>query len=172
VLLKKVIKTINKYNMIVPGDHIVVALSGGADSVALLVILRSLMEKWNLKLTAAHLNHSIRGEKSREEAESVKILADKMRIPCIIEERNVPDYRVKKRLSLQEAAREVRYQFFLDVLKQTRADKIALGHHADDQAETVLMWLLRGASLKGLSGIPPFREGVFIRPLIDVQRKK
>jgi tRNA(Ile)-lysidine synthase len=172
MILNKVIETVKKYKMINPGEHIVVGVSGGADSVVLLNVLNELKYKWNLTLTVAHLDHMIRGEESRKEAEFVKDIARKMKIPCISDERDVPGYRKAKGLSLQEAAREVRYAFFRDVLNRASANKIALGHHADDQAETVLMWFLRGASLKGLSGIPPLREGVFVRPLIDTTREE
>lgn len=171
MILDKVIETINKHNMISSDDHIVVGVSGGGDSVALLQVLNALKERWRLKLTVAHLDHMIRAEASREEAKFVKDLAKEMDIQCVSEERDVLSHKTAKGLSLQEAAREVRYKFFLDVFKGVHADKIALGHNADDQAETVLMWFIRGAALKGLSGIPPLREGIFIRPLIEIARK-
>ncbi|MEI6128297.1 MAG: tRNA lysidine(34) synthetase TilS [Pseudomonadota bacterium] len=172
MVVEQVIKTIKKYKMISPGDHIVVGVSGGADSVSLLYILHALQDRLNLRLTVAHLDHMLRGEEAKREAAFVKGLAATLGVTCALEARDVQAFKKERGLSLQEAAREVRYEFLQDVLKQHSADKIALGHHADDQAETVLMRLLRGASLKGLSGIPPVREGIIIRPLIQSTRKE
>lgn len=172
MLLEQVIKTIKKYSMITSGDHIVVGVSGGADSVTLLHILNDLKDRLNLTLTVAHLDHMIRGEASKKEGEFVRALADRLGSACVIEQRDVRAHKKQKGLSLQEAARAVRYEFFQDVVRQTGAHRIALGHTADDQAETVLMRLLRGASLKGLSGIPPVRDGIIIRPLLHVTRQE
>lgn len=172
MLIQQVIKTIQQYKMISSGDHVVIGVSGGADSVALLYVLHSLKGRWKLMLTVAHLDHMLRGEESQKEAAFVKSLADGLEVPCVIEARDVRAFKNEKALSLQEAARDVRYGFFQDVLKRCSAHKIALGHHADDQAETVLMRLLRGASLKGLSGIPPVREGIIIRPLIQSTKQE
>ena len=171
MILKEVVETVEKYNMIGRGEHIVVGVSGGADSVALLSILCGLREKWGITLTVAHLDHMIRGEESKKEAKFVKTLAGKMGISCISGQSDVLSIRKEKGLCLQESARHARYCFYQEVLNKVSADKIALGHHADDQAETILMRLIRGSSIKGLSGIPPFRNNVFIRPLIDVTRK-
>ena len=172
MLINKAVETIKKHKMIAPGEHIIVAVSGGADSVALLNVLMVLKQKWRLDLTVAHLDHGIRGAESRREAEFVRGLACQMDIPCISEQRDVLSCKKEKGLSLQEAAREVRYLFFQEVFMREHADKIALGHHADDQAETILMWFLKGASINGLSGMPPLRDGIFIRPLIEVTRNE
>lgn len=172
MISEQVIKTIQKYNMLTAGEHVVAGVSGGADSVCLLHLLCALKEKWRLRLTVAHLDHMLRGEQSRQEAAFVREIADRLDIPCVIEQRDVRACKEQKGLSLQEAAREVRYGFFMDVLRQQHAHKIALGHHADDQAETVLMRLLRGTSLQGLTGIPPVRDGIFIRPLLEVSRQQ
>ena len=169
MFLSKVIRTIKTYDMLEPGDHVVVAVSGGADSMALLTALSALRDRWGLSLTVAHLNHMIRGAQSRAEADFVRACAEELGLPCIVEERDVPAFRKEARLSLQEAAREVRYRFFHDTAAAVHARAVALGHHADDQAETVLMRFLRGAALPGLSGIPPCR-GIFIRPLIAITR--
>ncbi len=147
-------------------------VSGGADSVFLLHALYALRDKRHLALTVVHLNHMLRGQKSEREAEFVRQLARQLYLPCVIEQRNVGDLKKTEGLSLQEAAREVRYGFFQEVLKRMDAQKIALGHHADDQAETVLMWLLRGTALKGLSGMHPFRDNQYIRPLIEITREE
>jgi tRNA(Ile)-lysidine synthase len=167
---QSVVATIRKYGLIQPGEHIIVAVSGGADSIALLTVLHELQARWNLRLTAAHLDHGIRGAAARQEALFVRGAAERLGIACIDSAQDVPGYAAARGLSLQEAAREVRYGFFRQVLAQTGAHKVALGHHADDQAETVLLWLMRGTSLAGLGGMPPSREGVYIRPLLEVTR--
>ncbi len=172
MFLNDVVKTIKKYRMITPGDHVIVGVSGGADSVALLSVLHGLRKKWNITLTVAHLNHMLRGEAAKREACFVAQRAETMGIPCVAEERDVRGVKIKEGGSLQEAARIARYQFFLDVCRRRNAQKIALGHHADDQAETLLMWLIRGTSLKGLAGIPPLRDEIIIRPLITVSRRE
>ncbi len=157
--------------MISAGDRIAAAVSGGADSMALLIVLHELSERWGFSLIVAHLDHGIRGDDSRREAAFVQRHAERLGLPCIVERRDVPECKNAEGVSLQQAARTVRYRFYREVLERCGADKIALGHHADDQAETVLMRLIRGASVSGLQGIPPVRDDVFIRPLIAVPRR-
>jgi len=171
-MLLKVLATIRKYRLITPGEHIIVAVSGGADSIALLSALHELRPRWNLTLTAVHLDHGIRGAAARQEALLVRNEAQRLGVDCLVGARDVPGYAAAHGLSLQEAAREVRYTFFGEMRAQTGAHKVALGHHADDQAETVLLWLLRGAALAGLGGMAPCRDGVYIRPLIEVSRQQ
>jgi tRNA(Ile)-lysidine synthase len=170
MIVDKVIQTINKYQMLNTGDHVIAAVSGGADSVALLSILCSLRDRWRLTITVAHLNHLLRGEAAKQEALFVNDMAARLGLPCIAEEQDVRAYKQRKGLSLQEAARLVRYKFFHDVCQRTGARKVALGHTASDQAETILMWLIRGTSAAGLAGIPPVRDDIFIRPLISTTR--
>ncbi len=158
--------------MLKKGDHVLVAVSGGADSVALLSVLNSLKDELGISVSAAHMDHMIRGDASKKEMGFVQSLAEEMGVSCIAEARNVSDVKDDDGLSLQEAAREVRYEFLKDTLRKLKADWVAIGHHADDQVETALMWFLRGASLKGLSGMPPIREEMFIRPLLEVTRKE
>jgi tRNA(Ile)-lysidine synthase len=172
MFLQKVLATIQQYQMVKQGDHIIVGVSGGADSVTLLAILHALKDRWNLKLTVAHLDHGLRGEASRKEAEFVHNMAEAMGLPCVSEERDVLSHKKKTGLSLQDAARDIRYAFFMDVCNRLHAQKVALGHHADDQAETLLIWLIRGTTPAGLAGIPPVRNGIFIRPLITVCRSE
>jgi tRNA(Ile)-lysidine synthase len=169
-VLIKAVTAITAHSMLQPGDHVIVGVSGGADSVALLCVLLSLRKKWDLTLTAAHLNHMLRGAQARREAEFVRELAGRSSVQCIIEERDVRACKEQSGASLQEAARMVRYRFFCELRERLGAQKVALGHTANDQAETLLLWLLRGTSGAGLSGIPPVRDGVFIRPLIKVPR--
>jgi len=161
---------IGRYHMLAPGDMVVVGVSGGPDSVALLHCLVALKEKRPLDLVVAHLNHQLRGETASQEAAFVKSLASRLNVPCEIGSRDVASYAQGHRLSIQEAARKVRYAFYREVFDKHGAAKIALGHQADDNAESVLIHLLRGTGPRGLAGIPPVRDGYIIRPLIDMQR--
>lgn len=171
-LEQRVLLTIKKYGMISPNDHVLAAVSGGADSVAMLHMLFRLQERLKIQLSIAHMDHRIRGGEAQREAVFVQELAGRLGIACIAEARDVPAHKSASGLSLQEAAREVRYGFFRDAMAAQGSNKLALAHHADDQAETVLMRLVRGASLKGLAGIPACRDGYIIRPLIGVARSE
>lgn len=171
-LEQQVLLTIRSHDMLSPGDHVLAAVSGGADSVAMLHLLQGLQGTLKIKLSVAHMDHGIRGKEARKEARFVRELAAGLGIACVVEARDVPGYKATSGLSLQEAAREMRYGFFKDAMAATGANKLALAHQADDQAETVLMRLLRGASLKGLAGIPALRDGYIIRPLIETGRSE
>ncbi|MDK2887322.1 MAG: tRNA(Ile)-lysidine synthase [Thermoanaerobacter sp.] len=160
---------INKFGMISPGDRVLVGVSGGPDSVALLHLLWRMKDELQISLAVAHLNHMFRGEEARADARLVEELAESLGLPAYVEEFDVPAYRERTGLSAQEAARQVRYRFFEEVAGRTGASRVALGHHADDQAETILFNFLRGTGLAGLKGIPPVR-GKYIRPLLDVRR--
>jgi len=157
--------------MIASGDKVLVALSGGSDSVALLAILRKLSEELEIKLFAAHFNHLARGEDSYQDAQFVKTICEEWNIKAYFSEKDVKKEKVKLKRSFQETARILRYAFFKEVLKEIKGDKTALGHTADDQAETVLMNFTRGSGLKGISGIPPVREEI-IRPLIECRKRE
>ena len=163
--------TIKQYDMLHEGDTVVVGVSGGPDSVALLHTLISISAGWSLRLVVAHLNHKLRGSAADEEAAFVGRLARSLGIPCEIQSENVSKFRIEQRLSLQEAARTIRYAFYDDVASRHGADKIALGHQAHDNAESVLIHLLRGTGPRGLSGIPPVRTGRIIRPFIHTTRQ-
>ncbi|HWR71745.1 MAG TPA: tRNA lysidine(34) synthetase TilS, partial [Nitrospirota bacterium] len=169
MLLAKIKRTIQKYRMLDPGDRVIVAVSGGPDSVCLLAVLRELAPEFSLTLHIAHLDHMFRGEESAAEARFVRELADRLGIPATIEQHDVPAFCRERGLPPQAGAREVRYAFLDRVAGATGAQKIALGHTASDQAETLLLRLLRGAGISGLSGIPP-KRGRIIRPLIEVTR--
>jgi tRNA(Ile)-lysidine synthase len=130
----------------------------------------TLQPKWSLRLVIAHLNHELRGSTADQEAAFVGRLAAGLGIPCEIGSRNVAQYGAEHRLSLQEAARIARYAFYDEVAAKYSASKIALGHQADDNAESILMHLLRGTGPLGLTGIPPVRQGRIIRPLIGLTR--
>lgn len=185
VLIDKVRQTIKKYDMLRLGDRVVVGVSGGPDSVVLLHILLELREEMNLSLHVAHLNHKLRSKEADKDAQFVELLAKKFKLPFTVKVVDVAGFSKKKKLTLEEAARQKRYDFLESVAKETGATKIAVGHNADDQVETILMWLLRGAGRAGLMGIPPIRKidqagitaksrfGIsIIRPLIEVYRKE
>ncbi len=168
---EKILSTIQKYNMLTYKDRIVVGVSGGPDSLTLLNILLSWQEKYNLSLYIAHFNHKLRGQESDQEADFVQKLAEKLNLPFIMGESNLNKLVKEKKISLEEAAREARYSFYFKVVGKFKAQKIALGHNADDQVETILMRFLRGSGLDGLNAIPPVR-GKIIRPLIECTREE
>jgi tRNA(Ile)-lysidine synthase len=166
-----------------PGDTIVVGVSGGPDSLALLYLFVSVREALDLRLHAAHLNHGIRGTESDADAEFVRETAAAWEVSCTIEWEDVPAIAAARKLALEEAARQARYTMLARVAGQVGAELVAVGHNADDQAETVLMHLLRGAGLAGLRGMlprtplsayhllePVETDVTLIRPLLDVPR--
>lgn len=169
-MIQKVLNTIKNYNMIEEGDRVVVGVSGGPDSVCLLYVLDYIRKDLNIKLYIAHIEHGFRGKASIEDAEFVKELGHRLGIEVFIKYIDVPKFIEESGLSPEEAAREVRYDFYDEVLTNADANKVALGHNLDDQTETLLMRLIRGTGTKGLGGISPVREGKFIRPLIEIPR--
>jgi tRNA(Ile)-lysidine synthase len=174
-LIEIVLKTIRNYEMLKPGDTVLVAVSGGSDSVFLLQALNSLKSKLKLKnLVVCNLDHGIRGRESSEDSAFVKKLAEGLNLGFIHKKIDLSKKRSKE-LSTEEVAREERYKFFNDAAKAAKADIIATGHTLDDQAETVLMRIIKGASLKGLVGISPVRdEGSLkiIRPLFELEKSR
>ncbi|MBI4743825.1 MAG: tRNA lysidine(34) synthetase TilS [Actinobacteria bacterium] len=170
-LKEKVLLTIEKYNMLKSNDKVLVAVSGGPDSLTLLHLLLQIKPEYNLDLHIFHLDHMMRGEHSRKDAAFVKDTANRFQIASTILSFDVPSFIKKKHFSKQEGARKIRYQLLEEVADKTGSDKIALGHTLDDQVETVLMRLIRGSGLEGLKGIPPVRDK-YIRPLIEITRKE
>lgn len=169
-LLKTVENTILAHGMLEPKDSVVIAVSGGPDSVALLHILYEIAPHFSLKLGVAHLNHGLRQNDSDNDAGFVESLAATFDLPCYIQKRDILRYQRENKLSLEEAARRVRYEFLDHIANAYQYNKIALGHHADDNAELVLMNLFRGAGTLGLSGIPPKRDEKIIRPMIGLRK--
>jgi tRNA(Ile)-lysidine synthase len=168
----KVRATVERYRMIQKGDTVIVGVSGGVDSVALLNVLMALRDEYDLSIVVAHLDHGIRGEESRREARFVRDLAQGLDLPFETAVADVPAMAERERISLQEAARKARYDFYEEVRKRYHGQKVAIGQTADDQAETILMRVIRGAGLRGLKGIPPVRGGIYIRPLIETSREE
>ena len=169
-LAARVRETIERYHMISPRDGVLTAVSGGPDSVCMLHILLGLSGEMGFEVKVAHLDHQFRGEESRRDAEFVSELADRFGLPCFCHEENVPRFLMSNAMSAQEAARILRYQYLVKTSKLEYCQRIATGHNADDQAETVMMRVLRGAGPDGLAGIPPKREGIIIRPLLACWR--
>lgn len=167
-------KALQREKLIRPRDRLLVACSGGPDSTALFYLLHGISKKWNLKLGLLHFNHGLRGERSRRDERFVRGLAEIFRVPFAIGQGNVVKLATKEKISLEEAARQARYRFFIQVAKKRRIFKIALGHTQDDQAETVLMRMIQGTGLKGLCGVRrEMKMGgvVFVRPLLDYSKK-
>lgn len=169
-MLERIAEIISRYNMVETGQAVGVAVSGGADSVALLHGLFGLAPRWNLRLCVLHLDHQLRGEESRQDARFVAELARSLALPIESREVNVGRLAREPGENLEQAAREARLAFFRQVLAAGTVDRVALGHTRSDQAETVLYRLLRGAGTAGLAGIRPVTEEGFIRPLIELDR--
>lgn len=150
--------TINNHGMLRPGDHVLVGLSGGADSVALLHLLCNLRERWQLTLTVAHVNHNLRGEQSQGDEQFCRDLCEQWQVPLHVHQAHFEKFS-------EAAGREVRYAFFA----QLGGDKLALAHTLSDRMETFLLNIARGTTLRGLCSIPPTRDKM-IRPLIDCTR--
>jgi tRNA(Ile)-lysidine synthase len=168
---QKVDQAIRTNGLCAPGDRIVVAVSGGPDSVALFRCLVALQARWNWNLYIGHVDHGFRGAESERDANFVEALAEKFGVPVNIcrLHLNKQDAKLKKQ-SLQEYARTARYHALEAMVRDWEATKLALGHTADDQAETVLMWMLRGCGTGGLGGIPPKRGASVVRPLLEIPR--
>lgn len=170
--LRNVARTIDRFSLIGEGERVLVALSGGADSVALLTALHRLAPGRGWTLAAAHLHHGLRGAGADRDEAFARSLADRAGIPLISRRLEPGILRERKGRSLEEAARDARYRFLREAAESFRARRIALGHHRGDQAETVLMNLLRGSGIEGLKGMRPLRDGLLVRPLLRVTREE
>ena len=165
-----VLDSIIQHRMIEPGDKIVVGVSGGADSVALLSVLYSLVPEMNFQLIVAHVNHNLRPG-SVNDKEFVENLASRLNLDFHHLDANVEKYSAEHHLSHEESGRIIRYAFFRELLKNLNASRVATAHHVDDQIETVFLRLLRGSVTTGLRGIPAVR-GQIIRPFIKLERSQ
>lgn len=170
-MITKVLNTIKKNNLIKNGDCVVVGLSGGPDSVCLLHVLWCLKKDFNLKLVAIHINHMLRGEESYRDEEFVKKLCQQLDIELKSIRVDINRVSQQKGISIEEAGREERYKNFEIVADSIGADRIAVAHNKNDQAETVLMNIIRGTGLDGLKGID-YARGRIVRPLLDIERSE
>lgn len=181
---QQVLEFCERNSLLNPGDHVVVGVSGGFDSLCLLHLLKIFSARLALKLTAAHLNHQLRGDDAEMDEMFVADTAARWQLPLVVDRQPVAELAARRRQSIEEAARQVRYDFLQGVARKVGASKIAVGHNADDQAETVLMHFLRGTGLSGLRGMAPLiqldctgepeTEGPtrlwLIRPLLETSR--
>ena len=170
----KVLKTIKKYNLIENGDKIILAVSGGPDSISMLDILNNIKNDKNIdinfEIIIAHVNHMIRKEASEDE-EYVRKFCEKREIEFYSKSIDVQKMANNNKIGTEEAGRKARYEFFDEILKKTNSNKIAIAHNRNDSVETVIMHILRGSGISGLKGIEPRRER-YIRPLIECERKE
>lgn len=182
-LESRVLNLIREHNLLAGQQCLLVAVSGGQDSVCLLHILAKLQPELKVKLHVAHLDHQLRGAESESDARYVARLAKKMDIPYTIEKRDVKACRARHRLSLEEAGREVRYTFLSEVAQSIGTDRVAVAHTADDNIETVLLHLIRGSGTRGLRGLQPaslwhpssftvVKDLVVVRPLLNISREE
>lgn len=179
MLEQQVLHFVQQQHLVSGGEKLVVAVSGGPDSVCLLHILTKLQKELTAKLHVAHLNHQLRGAESEADADYVSDLARQWGIPATIERRDVTGYQARQHLSLEEAAREVRYSFLAQVAKSIGAERVAVGHTMDDHVETILMHLIRGTGTRGLRGLQPitvwqsaYNSLTIVRPLLPVSRQE
>ncbi len=172
MLSDQVKRTIDRYHLCEQGDRLIVGVSGGVDSMVLLRLLNACREAFDLSLIVAHVNHGLRPDESEKEADLVRKESARLGLPFEYGQFNVREFQKLGGLSPQEAARRIRFHFFGDLLRKHHAQKIALGHNADDQVETVLLRLIRGSGVQGLKGMLPIRGGKVIRPLLEVWREE
>lgn len=170
--LKTVSDTINEFDLLKKQDKVLVAVSGGADSTALVLALNRVKEQYSIKLGVVHLNHLLRKDESFRDEQFVSDLSKTLNLPFFSRQTDVSTYAKTHKQSIEQAGREVRYRHFQDIASTNGYTKIATGHQKHDNAELVLMNFLRGAGVKGLSGIPPRRDDLYIRPLIRTTRKE
>ena len=169
---QKVLDTIRKYKLIENGDKIVLGVSGGPDSIAMLDIFKDLRNMLGFEIYVCHVNHMIRGQEAINDQKYVEQYCKKNQIEFFTKNINVVEIANRQKIGTEEAGRKARYQFFEEVLESTGANRIATAHNKNDNAETVLMHLLRGSGLSGLKGIIPIRNNKYIKPLIECERQE
>ncbi|MFC1897389.1 tRNA lysidine(34) synthetase TilS [Chloroflexota bacterium] len=178
-LERRVLHFIREHHLVSSQQSLLVAVSGGPDSICLLHILMNLRKDLGINLHVAHLNHQLRGAESEADAQYVADLAHQLDIPVTVEQRDVKNYQARQHISLEEAAREVRYTFLTQVAKSIGVNRVAVGHTTDDHIETILMHLIRGAGTRGLRGLqssspwqPSQSSLIIVRPLLTVSREE
>ena len=170
-LIHKVKKTIEKARLIEDGDNILIGLSGGIDSTALLYVLAEIAQRDRFKIGIAHINHLLRGEESHRDQQFVETLARRFSLPCYVKRLDVRAYAKERGISLQHAGRDVRYNFFHEISLEHAYDKIAVAHNLDDRVETFILRMLKGSGIRGLASIPIKRDRI-IRPFLNIYRSE
>ena len=170
MIKEKFLQTINKYNLIESGDKIVLGVSGGPDSISMLVLLNELREKLNFEIVVAHINHGIR-ENAKLDEEYVRKFCEKLNVKFYVLNTNVKKIAKEEKRGIEETGRIIRYNFFEEILKKENANKIAIAHNKNDNVETIIMNIMRGCGIAGLKGILPKQE-IYIRPLIEISREE
>lgn len=171
-MIDKVIETIENNSMFNKGDKVVVAVSGGPDSICLLHLLNSIKDRFGIEICAAHVNHCLRGAEADADEEFVREFCKQLNIDFYVKRVNVNRLAKEEKLSSEMAGRKARYDFFEEARKSFCGNKIAIAHNANDRAETILMRIIRGTGLDGMVGIKPIRDKIFVRPLINVSRSE
>ena len=173
MLEEKVKETIKKYGLIKDKEKIVVGVSGGPDSICLLNILNEIKNEGTIKfeIIVCHINHMIR-EEAGDDERFVEEYCKEKQIPFFSKHIEIEKVAKNEKIGTEEAGRIARYEFFEEILKKEKADKIATAHTKNDNAETVLMNIIRGSGVSGLKGIKPIRDGKYIKPLIDISREE
>jgi tRNA(Ile)-lysidine synthase len=172
MLFDRVKRTIDRYHLLDRSDCLIVGVSGGVDSMVLLHLLNTYRKEFDLSLIIAHVNHGLRPEASEKEARLVQKESERFGLHFEYGQFDVKRFQRAEGISVEDAGRRIRFHFFKSLLLKYQAQKIALGHNADDQVETVLLRLMRGSGLQGLKGMLPIREGRVIRPLLEVRREE
>lgn len=168
---EKVLRTIKKYGLIDRGDKVVIGVSGGPDSMALLYLLLDIKEDILFDIYVAHVNHGIRGKAADKDEEFVKSICEELNLPFYNKKVDMNKYAKEHNMTAEEAGRELRYGFFREVLQKHGEGKIAVAHNKNDQGETLIMRFMRGTGIDGLRGIP-YKRGDIIRPLLDISREE
>lgn len=170
---KKVLETIEKYNLIENGDKLVLGVSGGPDSISMLKILNDIRNDKNLHMEfdiiVAHVNHMIR-EEAKEDEKFVEDFCKKIDVPFYSKSIDIQKIANNNKIGTEEAGRNARYEFFDEILEKTNSNKIAIAHNKNDKVETMIMNMLRGSGITGLKGIVPIKNNKYIRPLIECER--
>ena len=169
---KRFLKFIKEKNIVKSGDKILVGLSGGPDSVCMLNLLCSIRDEEKIEVAAAHINHMLRGEEADKDEEYSKRLCESLGVRFFSKRIDINKYALETGKSSELAGREARYDFFDEIINKINFNKIATAHNANDQAETILMRIMRGTGLEGLGGIPVEREGKYIRPILFMKREE
>lgn len=169
MIKERILDTIQKYNLIESNEKIICGVSGGPDSICMLDILRQIKETLNFDIIVCHINHLIREEAISDEKYVVNY-CQKNELKCYVKRIDIKKYANTKRQGTEEAGRNIRYEFFEEILKKEKANKIAIAHNKNDKIETIIMNVLRGSGISGLKGIEPIRENKYIRPLIEIER--